>query len=201
MNAHEKDTTIHITGLEPYAKYYIEIDENSFENISWRIDKKSYAVIADPNMLKLIEIPVYIRGEATGTVLFEENGVSRGLGRVIVNFYNNTGTITGRALTEEDGYFSYFGLAPGLYQVRVDTAQLRRLNMTSDPDSLTFSIMTNMEGDYIDGLDFTLRKTAIVADTVAPPGQSSRLLILLRLPGPAQTGSSPQTPHILSSTR
>ncbi|MDZ7633093.1 MAG: SPOR domain-containing protein [Bacteroidales bacterium] len=163
----EKDTTIHITGLEPYVKYYIEIDENSFENISWRIDKKSYAVVADPNMMKLIEIPVFIRGEATGTVMFGENGVSRGLGRIIVNFRNSDGTIEGRALTEEDGYFSYFGLAPGRYQVRVDTAQLRRLNMISDPDSLTFSIMTNTEGDYIDGLDFTLRKTLTVAETVA----------------------------------
>ena len=165
----EKDTTIHITGLEPYVKYYIEIDENSFENISWRIDKKSYAVVADPNMMKLIEIPVYVRGEATGTVMFEENGVSRGLGRIIVNFSNSTGALVGRALTEEDGYFSYFGLAPGQYTLRVDTAQLRRLKMISEPELLSFSIMTNMEGDYIDGLDFILRKTSIVADTVGAP--------------------------------
>jgi cell division protein FtsN len=161
----EKDTTIHITGLEPYVKYFIEIDENSFENISWRIDKKSYAVVADPNMLKLIEIPVYVRGEATGTVMYEENGVSAGLGRMIVNFYNSSGTVTGRALTEDDGYFSYFGLAPGQYTLRVDTAQLRRLGMISEPEYLSFSIMTNMEGDYIDGLDFTLRRVAPLPDT------------------------------------
>jgi cell division protein FtsN len=165
----EKDTTIHITGLEPYVKYFIEIDENSFENISWRIEKKTYAVVADPNMMKLIEIPVYVRGEATGLVLLEDKGVSRGIGRIIVNFSNSAGATVGRALTEEDGYFSYFGLAPGLYQVRADTSQLRRLGLISEPDSLTFSIMMNMEGDYIDGLDFTLRKASVVPDTTAAP--------------------------------
>jgi hypothetical protein len=113
----EKDTTIHITGLEPYVKYFIEIDESSFENISWRLDKKSYAVVADPNMLKMIEIPIFVRGEATGTVTIEEKGARRGLGRIIVSFINSSNVTVGRALTEEDGYYSYFGLAPGMYQV------------------------------------------------------------------------------------
>lgn len=178
----EKDTTIHITGLEPYVKYFIEIDENSFENISWRIDKKSYAVVADPNMLKLIEIPVYVRGEATGTVMIQGDGITRGLGRMIVNFSNSSEIITGRALTEDDGYFSYFGLAPGLYTVRVDTAQLRRLKMSSEPEFLSFSIMSGMEGDYIEGLDFTLTRdagipdTAMTADTAAVAGQVQRVI-------------------------
>jgi len=165
----EKDSTIHITGLEPYVKYYIEIDESSFENISWRLEKKSYAVVADPNMLKLIEVPVFVRGEATGTVLIENKEGKRGLGRIIVNFRNSEGIIAGRTLTEEDGYFSYFGLAPGLYQVRVDSSQLRRLGLVSDPDSIMFSIMTNSEGDYIEGLDFMLRKVQPEAETVILP--------------------------------
>lgn len=165
----EMDTTIHITGLEPYVKYFLEIDDNSFDNISWRVDKKSYAVIADANMLKLIEIPVYVRGEASGMVIFEEKGVSKGLGRIIVNFSNSAGATVGRALTEDDGYFSYFGLVPGSYTVRPDTAQLDRLNMVSVPDSLVFNITGNSEGDYIDGLDFIVRRAKVpeTGDTVA----------------------------------
>ena len=157
----EKDTIIHILGLEPYVKYFLELDEGSFDNISWRIDKKSIAVITDANMLKLIEIPIQIKGEATGTVNLEDKGVKSGLGRIIVNFYNSVNVLTARALTEEDGYFSYFGLAPGAYHVRIDTAQLRKLNMMSSPDSLVFNIMANTEGDYVEDLDFTVRKTAV----------------------------------------
>ncbi|MEZ5019256.1 MAG: SPOR domain-containing protein [Bacteroidales bacterium] len=169
LERNERDSTIHITGLEPYVKYFLEIDESSFENISWRLEKKSYAVVADPNMLKLIEIPIFVRGEATGTVSVEENGARRGLGRIIVSFRNSAGVVAGRSLTEEDGYFSYFGLAPGRYQVRVDSSQLRRLGLISEPDSIVFSIMSNSEGDYIEGLDFTLRKSEIATEAVIMP--------------------------------
>ena len=165
----EKDTIIHILGLEPYVKYFLELDEGSFDNISWRIDKKTIAVITDANMLKLIEIPVQIKGEAAGTVNLEDNGVKSGLSRIIVNFYNSANAIAGRALTEEDGYFSYFGLAPGAYHVRIDTVQLRKLKMISSPDSLTFNIMANIEGDYVEGLNFTVRKAIVHIDSVAVP--------------------------------
>ncbi len=87
----EKDTAIHILGLEPYTKYFLEIDEKGFDNISWRIDNKSIAVITDANMLKLIEIPVSVMGEVTGTVMVEENGVSSGQGRIIVNIADESG--------------------------------------------------------------------------------------------------------------
>jgi cell division protein FtsN len=165
----EKDSIIHIIGLEPYVKYFLELDEGSFDNVSWRIDKKTIAVITDANMLKLIEIPVRIKGEAAGTVSIEEKGVKSGLSRIIVNFYNSANALAGRALTEEDGYFSYFGLAPGAYYVRIDTVQLRKLRMTSSPDSLVFNIMANLEGDYVEGLDFTVRKAVIQIDSAAAP--------------------------------
>ena len=82
----EKDTIIHIIGLEPYVKHFIEVDENNFDNISWRIPQKIFAVVIDPNILKTIEIPVNVAGEATGTVTLEKNGIRKGQSRIIVNF-------------------------------------------------------------------------------------------------------------------
>jgi len=165
MEQSEKDTTIHITGLEPYTKYFIEVDENNFDNISWRIDKKSLAVIVDPNMMKLVEIPVTVRGEAAGTVVLEDNGSRTGMDRIIVDFYNSSGMLMTKVLTEDDGYYSYFGFAPGSYYVRVDTAQIRKLKMISAPDSLSFNIMKGTEGDYIEGLDFVLKRIMERPDT------------------------------------
>lgn len=160
----EKDTTIHILGLEPYVKYFIELDEAGFDNISWRLKKRSYAVIVDPNMLKLIEVPVAVEGEVTGTVMVEKEGSRTGIGRMIVSFHNSAGVLKAKTLTEEDGYFSYFGVAPGNYYARIDTAQLRKLSMTSSPDSIPFTMNAGLDGDYIEGLNFVLRK--IITDTV-----------------------------------
>ncbi len=159
----ERDTTIRILGLEPYTDCYIELDPNSFDNIAWKLPKLTYSVAVDPNILKLVEIPVIIAGEASGTVTIERDGVRRGLGRIIMNFFSETLNPVARTLTEDDGYFSYLGLPAGKYSVSVDTAQLRKLNMTAEPLSRQFTIEPGIDGDFVDGLDFTVRM--IPADT------------------------------------
>jgi hypothetical protein len=163
----DRDTTIRILGLEPYTKCFIELDPNSFDNISWRLEKKTWSVTVDPNIVKLIEIPVMIAGEANGMITLEQDGAKKGLGRIIVNFLTPSQKRTGRTLSEEDGFFSYFGLPPGDYEVRVDTAQLRKLGVTAEPEMLQFTIAGGIDGDIADGLDFTLRLKRKPVDTTA----------------------------------
>lgn len=157
----EKDTTIRIIGLEPYTSYLVELDGNDFENIAWQLPYKTISVTTDANMLKVIEIPVTVAGEASGTVTLEENGNKRGLDRIIVNFYNDKMMPAGRLLTEQDGYYTLFGLKPGKYLVRVDTVQLRRLEMTSEPDSIVFGLRAGLEGDIVENLNFNLKKIVL----------------------------------------
>jgi hypothetical protein len=162
----DRDTTIRILGLEPYTNCYIDLDPNSFENVSWRLQKQTYSVAVDPEILKLIEIPISVAGEATGYVLLENRGEKTGQGRVIVSFFDTNLNLVGKTFTEEDGYFSYFGLTSGNYSVRVDTSQLRKLDMTSSPEIIQFSIANGIDGDIAEGLDFVLK--LIHADTIKP---------------------------------
>jgi cell division protein FtsN len=164
----EKDTTIRIVGLEPYTSCFIELDPNSFENISWQLAFRTVSVNVDANMLKPVYVPVNVAGEANGTVTLDDKGAKTGQGRVIVNFFTGRMKYAGRTLTENDGYFSLFGLSPGDYIVMVDTAQLRRLEMTSEPDSIAFSVKANLDGDIVDGLDFNLKKIVKVTKEVLP---------------------------------
>ncbi|OFY65325.1 MAG: hypothetical protein A2Y71_05595 [Bacteroidetes bacterium RBG_13_42_15] len=152
----DRDTTIRILGLEPYTNCFIDLDPNSFDNVSWRLTKETYSVAVDPDILKEIEIPVFIAGEATGYVYLESEGEKKGQGRIIVSFFDDNLNPVAKTLTEDDGYFSYFGLTSGKYNVRIDTAQLRTLNMTSTPDTLQFTIAGGIDGDIADGLDFVL---------------------------------------------
>lgn len=173
----DKDTIIHILGLEPYTSCFIEFDPNSFDNISWRLGKKTMSVAVDPNILKLVEIPIIVAGEANGSVELEKDGRRTGLGRIIVNFETADGKRVGRVLTEENGFFSYLGLAPGNYIVRIDTAQLRKLNMISDPDSLLFSVHGSIEGDIVYGLNFTVREKPAVSSLVILPTEPEKPVI------------------------
>ena len=153
-NAH--DTTIRISGLEAYTKYFIELDKNSFDNVAWQIRKPVISVTIEPNNFKLIEVPVTVEGEVSGTVYLNGSKGKKGLGRIIVNFYNSNSAFAGRTITEADGYFSFMGLAPGIYTASVDNSQLQKLKMKS-LSTLSFTILPNKDGDVADGLQFVLQ--------------------------------------------
>jgi cell division protein FtsN len=89
--------------------------------------------------------------------MIEKRRETAGLARMIVNFYSKDQKLAGRVLTEEDGYFSFLGLASGAYNVRIDSGQLRKLGMISSSDSINFNITANIDGDFVDGLDFTVK--------------------------------------------
>jgi hypothetical protein len=153
-----RDTTIRIFDLEPYATYTIELDRNSFDNISWQIKKPIVSVIIDPNQIKLIQIPIAVVGEVSGTVYLSENNIKKGQGRIIVCFYRSDDfSLAGSTLTESDGFFSFLGLAPGSYVAQIDSAQLHRINMTSLPIALPVNILQNKDGYIVDGLEFVLQ--------------------------------------------
>ncbi len=160
----ERDTTIRILGLEPYTKCFIELDPNSFENISWKLPVETFSITVDPNILKPIDVPVMVAGEASGTVFLRKDGETNGLGRIIINFYTTGNIPAGKTLSEFDGYYSYLGLAPGSYFACPDTSQLSLLGMTSAPGLINFSITAGIDGDIVDGLDFILEK--MITDTI-----------------------------------
>ncbi len=157
IERNNKDTTIRIVGLEAYANYFLELDKNSFDNIAWQIRNETIRMIIEPNNFKLLEVPVAVVGEVSGSVLLSNDKGLNGLGRMKINIYNNQSEIVAKTLTEEDGYFSYVGLAPGNYTALIDAAQLSKLNMKSSPLSITFTVKANRDGDVVDGLQFTVQ--------------------------------------------
>jgi len=159
----EKDTIIRIFELEPYTKYIVFLDRNNFDNISWQIRQQTLKVAIDPNQLKMIEVPIAVVGEASGMIYFYGPRGKAGLGRILLNIFNSDSILVARTLSEEDGYFSYLGLAPGTYTARIDDAQLRKLRMSASPPSLPLTVKKSREGDIIDGLEFTLQP--LQADT------------------------------------
>jgi hypothetical protein len=151
-----KDTVVRLYDLEPYTNYFIDISQNSFENIGWQIRTKTMNVAVDPNELKLIEVPVAVMSEASGSVYLKGNSESKGQGRINVCFYREDGTQVGCALTDPDGYYSFMGLLPGIYTVKPDETQLKHLFMSAFPEKAEIKIQSSREGVFLENLDFTL---------------------------------------------
>jgi hypothetical protein len=165
IEQNKKDSSIRVFNLEPYIKYNIFLNPNSFDNISWKIRNPIISVIIDPNQFKLIEVPVAVVGEVAGMVYLKENLVQKGQGRVILRFYRSDSVLMAKTVTEPDGYFNYLGLPPGSYFVMVDPDQLHKLDMKATPSSISFIIKKSKDGDVADGLEFIIRPR--IEDTVS----------------------------------
>jgi hypothetical protein len=157
VTANDRDTTVRVTDVEPYTPHLVELDANSFDNIDWKLRFKSFSVIVEPNLFKQIDIPVAVVGEASGTIVKEKGSNQEGIGRIIVNIFDQNNRLVGSTLSEPDGFYSYLGLAPGNYEARVDSIQLAKLHLISIPEKQNMTIKAGLNGDIAEGLDFTLK--------------------------------------------
>ncbi|MEO5943181.1 MAG: hypothetical protein ABIP30_01015 [Ferruginibacter sp.] len=153
-----KKAAIRVSALEAYNKYFVTLDENSFDNPAWKITNKLIEVTATPNNYILIEVPVAVVGEVSGTVFIKDGASKNGIARIIVNIYDSNNKLVAKTLTEFDGYFSYFGLAPGNYKASVDEAQLEKIKMLTNTAPQEFKINIKNEGDIVEGLEFIISK-------------------------------------------
>ncbi|MBA2498878.1 MAG: hypothetical protein H0V30_04050 [Chitinophagaceae bacterium] len=149
-----KDTSIRITGLEANTNYFIELDKSGFDNVAWQLKHQTISVTVEPNNFKLIEVAVAVAGEVSGTVYYNNGKTKNGLGRIIVNIFDTNNMLVAKTITEEDGYFSYMGLAPGKYTSGIDAVQMKKLSMKSS--SSTFTILQNIDGDVVEGLEIVV---------------------------------------------
>ena len=158
----EKDSIVRIPGLNAFVNYNIEVNENDLENIAWRIKKKVYSVLIDPNQFKRIDIPIVSVGEVSGTAYMNKDNVLKGIGRILIKFYKkNSDKAIAETLSESDGYIYYIGLAPGDYVARVDANQLKNLDFVVDTPEINFTIKPSENGDIVEGINFTLNNRTV----------------------------------------
>lgn len=157
LSYNEDKTVLRITELQPYIDMILEVDQNSLDNIAWRVKNEKIKVHTLPNQFQEIEVPVEVLGEVSGMVYFKENESLKGIGRISVNVIDENGNIAAEFLTEGDGYFTYLGLKPGNYTAKIDQNQLETLNFKSLGEQ-AFNIEVTEYGDIVDDLEFVLQK-------------------------------------------
>jgi hypothetical protein len=157
IQRNEKDSSVRVTGLDPYTIYYVEMDKSGFDNIAWQVHKPTIKISVDPNHFTYLPVAVSVVGEISGTVYLNGMKGSDGIGRIIVLVYSKENVLVSKIISESDGYFSYLGLAPGDYIVKVDPAQLDKLNMISVTGEMPFTIKKSKEGDAINNVSLLLK--------------------------------------------
>lgn len=154
-----KDSIIRIVDLMPFTYQLVELEDQTLDNISWRFKHKTYKILIDPNQFKRVNIPVIVVGEVNGVVSVRKDDSLIGQGRLIVKIYKEgEKTPAAETMTESDGYFTYVGLEKGRYVACIDSTQLQRLDYSSTPPLVPFTIRGIEEGDIVSDVNFVLRK-------------------------------------------
>lgn len=148
--------TVTLLDLEPYRPYFITVDPLSFDHIAWSIKNPNILVEVVPNQLKQIQIPVSVMGEVAGSVTGPQMADLGSMAGISVKIYNGQDKLMGKTTTATDGYFSYFGLPPGTYSVKIDRSHLRKLKLRTEHTEHGFTIKALKEGDYVDDIEFVL---------------------------------------------
>lgn len=153
----ERDTLIRISELEPYADYFITFDDIKLDNIAWKLKYRTMRIAADPNLYKKVYLPVMVLGEAGGMVYLTRGQATNGIGRIRINFFRASDSqLVYSVLTEDDGFFTKMGFAPGKYYASLDPEQLEKTNLSTNNMRIDFEIEACEDGDYVDDLEFNL---------------------------------------------
>jgi hypothetical protein len=155
----EKDSIIRISDLNSFVKYKLTFDDGELENIGWKFKHKTYQVLIDPHQFKKIEIPVLVFGEVTGIIFENSADQNNGLGRITIQIYDKLGNKVAETQSESDGYYSYLGLKPGEYFLKIDEVQLRKIGYHIDSNQLKVTINPSFSGDFVENLNFILSPT------------------------------------------
>ncbi len=153
----EKDSIVRVSDLNAFVDYNVEFSSSDLDNIAWRFKHKTYQVLVDPNQYKKVYVPIVSVGEISGMVYLNKDNDLKGLGRITVQIYNKQGKKVAETLSERDGYYSYLGLNPDDYTVRIDMEQMDNLGYQATPELRKVVIKKMVDGDIIDGLDFVLQ--------------------------------------------
>lgn len=159
----EKDSIVRISNLNAFINYTIQFNDDDLDNIAWQFKHKTYQVLVDPHQYKRVYLPILALGEVTGMVYMDNQEETRGLARATVQIFDKDGVKVGETLSESDGYYSFMGLVPGEYTVRVDKGQLVHLDCKSIPFSHNFIIKELVEGDVVSATDFKLQSNMLDA--------------------------------------
>ncbi|MFT4644218.1 MAG: hypothetical protein ACI8ZX_000619 [Planctomycetota bacterium] len=154
----KKDSIVRVFDLSAFTNYKVEFSDTDLSNIAWRFKHKTYKILVDPNQYKRVFVPVIPVGEIVGMVYLRKGKSLHGQDRITIEIIDEKGNKIAKTLSEYDGYYTYLGLKPGKYTVRLDEKQLKSLNLKALPAAHQITVKVTEYGDVIEGLDFTLSK-------------------------------------------
>ena len=146
------DGTIVRTGLDPYQRTNVSVDEASLPD-PYMKPVGGVLVVPRPGHVDQIDLPVVETAEAEGALLLAADSGPRPLPGIKIRLLDAKGNVVEETTSAYDGYFYFAKLLPGLYTLAADT--------TGRGAAYDFVLPAEFDlkpGDIKSGLAITARK-------------------------------------------
>jgi hypothetical protein len=193
-----------VPNLAPYRHLDVSLATATLEDPYWKPGIEGIGLVPRPGKTALLDFPVVVSGEITGTVYAARGGARRAAANVELELVDASGTVLKKTRSAYDGFYELTDLRPGRYSLRVSAATLARLGVETIPAPRPTEMMP--AGTVLEGFDFVLELALDPGiDPVAPPPPTPVPQIVTSTPpatagqpavatAPAVTQVSPPTP-------
>ncbi|MEX2478649.1 MAG: hypothetical protein WD357_09450 [Gracilimonas sp.] len=165
----QKNGVLYFTQMQPYFHYNIEMNKSAIRNPMLVPEFGNFGLITDPNRFKKVEIPFYMSGVIEGVAEREfTNGNRSGIGGLKIMLEQADGEFNKELRTFSDGSFYDYEVPPGNYTLTVDEGNMRQLGVRSVPEKIEFEVETLPDGDFVEGLTFSLVPTDPAPQQLTP---------------------------------
>ena len=148
------DGVAYMSHMTPRQFADVALDTGTLEDPQWQAAIPGVRVLPRPGKVVLVDFPVVMTSEIDGTVYLEEDGKTRGIGNAVLELVNERGEVVATQRSAADGYYIVPAVLPGRYTLRLAAEQLRSLGLEANT---SHPINMKADGDYVNGIDFTLR--------------------------------------------
>jgi hypothetical protein len=163
-----KEGLLRFSQLQSYHRINMEINQAKIKNPMLVPELEKFSFVTDPNQYKPINIPFYTSGVVSGKVVKQSGDKKEPQSGLRVYLKSKNGDFEKEMRTFNDGAFYSYKIPPGSYHLFIDRNQLEFLSVSSEPDSMDVTVEALAEGDFVEGLNFTLKpKTTTAERTVA----------------------------------
>jgi hypothetical protein len=150
----DTDGIAYMSHMTPRQFTDVSLDTSTLEDPQWQTATPGVRVLPRPGKVVLLDFPVVMTSEIDGTVYLEEDGKIRGIGNALLELVNERADVVATQRSAADGYYIVPAVKPGRYTLRLAAEQLRSLGLVVNR---SHPINMKADGEYVNGIDFTLR--------------------------------------------
>lgn len=131
----------------------------------------NFSFFTDPNVYKLVHIPLSFSGALSGVVKQHYGQEEYGRGGLTIQLRDQTDSVLTTVQSFSDGSYYFQNVIPGDYQIRIDTTQLNILDVNADPGSIDVNVPPSGEFFVLRDNNFDLNSRSPLPEfiPVVPP--------------------------------